>query len=453
MSKAVLRTVVFGACMMGGAHAVTAQTISPPPRTSQPARPQGGRATNDMNLDVSFLAGYDQTPVNLTGTGPTIPIFGGLAAPRPGGPLALLDSSLTYEHGSSKRVFRTAGRGYVNSYRNSGTGPLAGGDASVGLSFVGRRNTFSLSQDYQNAPYYTAGVLGPISGVGGNPTLAFSNGRTWALGSGAVWDREWTRTTHTALNYHYGRFGYQALNQAQFINESHSGSLDVSRDIGRRWKANTTLQRSVTSNRQGNSYQPITEDYLEGGPSYTRPLSGTRSFTIAGKAGASKIHSSSSLSRGPYEYWTPRFSASGALDLGRTWSFNGSYQRMVTIPYALNTAPTEYVTHNVNGGVGGQMNERLQFSASVALTNGRTGTPALAGVNATYRAYTYTGQLQYELTPTLSTMFNVGYVQTHMNALASAQFGVVPSLQRTQVRGGLAWNVPIMGTGRRRGGG
>jgi hypothetical protein len=453
MSKLLLRTVMVGAWVMGVSHAASAQTISPPPRQSQPARQPGGRATNDMNLDVSFLTGYDQVPTNLTGTGPSLPIFGGLASPRPGGFLALLDSNLAYDHTSDKRVFRAASRGYMNSYRSTGSGPLLGGDANIGLSFIGRRNTFSLSQEYQNAPYYTAGVLGPISGVGGNPTLAFSNGRTWALGSGAAWDREWTRTTHTTLNYHYGRFGYQAANQAQFINQSHSGSLEVSRDIGRRWKANSTLQRSVTSNRQGNAYTPITEDFVEGGPSYTRPLSGTRSFTIAGKAGASRIHSSSSLSRGPYEFWTPRYSVTGGLDLGRTWSFNGGYQRMVTIPYALNTTPTEYVTHNINGGVGGQMSERLQFAASLAVTNGRTGTPALAGLNATYRAYTVTGQMQYGVTNSLSALFNVGYVTTDMNALASAQFGVVPNLQRTQVRGGLAWNLPIMGSGRRRSGG
>ena len=254
-----------------------------------------------MNLDVSFLTGYDQNPVQVPGTGAGIPVFGGLAAPRPSGPLALLDSNLTYEHVSSKRAFRTGTRGYMNSYRSTGSGPLFGGDASASLSFIGRRNTFSLSQDYQNAPYYTAGVLGPVSGVGGNPTLAFSNGRTWALGSGAVWDREWTRTTHTGLSYHYGRFGYQALNQAQFVNESHTGSFDISRDIGRRYKANATLQRSVTANRQGNAYVPITEDFVEGGPSYTRPLSGTRSVTLAGKAGASRIHSNGSLSRGPYQ--------------------------------------------------------------------------------------------------------------------------------------------------------
>lgn len=454
MSPSMLKQIVFGACVMGMSHAASAQVISPPPRTSQPqARTQQGRATNDMQLDVSILGGYDQTPVNVTGGGATIPIFGSLATPRPGGLLALADGNLTYDHASSKRSFRTATRGYVNSYQNTGTGPLAGGDASVGLSFLGRRNTLNLTQDYQNAPYYSAGVLGPISGVGGNPTLAFSNGRTWALGSGAGWDREWTRTTHTVLNYHYGRFGYQALNQAHFINESHSGSLDFNRDIGRRYKAVATFQRSITQNRQGNSYQPITEDYVEGGPSYTRPMSGTRSFTISGKAGASRIHSSASLSRGPYEFWTPRYSVSGGLDLGRTWSFTGSYQRMVTIPYALNTTPTEYVTHNVNGGVGGQMNDRLQFSASLAYTNGRTGTPALAGINATYRAYTYTGQLQYELSQTLSAMFNAGFVQTHMNPIASAQFGVVPNLQRTQVRGGLAWNLPLIGNGRRRSGG
>jgi hypothetical protein len=453
MSKSVLRTVVFGACVMGVSHAASAQTISPPPRQSQPQAQQQGRATNDMNLDVSFLTGYDQNPVQVPGTGVGLPVFGGLAAPRPSGPLALLDSNLSYQHASSKRVFTTGTRGYMNSYRSTGSGPLFGGDASVGLSFIGRRNTFSLTQEYQNAPYYTAGVLGPISGVGGNPTLAFTNGRTWALGSGAAWDREWTRTTHSVLNYHYGRFGYQALNQAQFVNESHSGSLNISRDIGRRMKANATLQRSVTSNRQGNSYQPITEDYVEGGPSYSRPLSGTRSFTISGKAGASRIHSSASASRGPYEYWTPRYSVTGGFDLGRTWSLTGSYQRMVSIPYALNTTPTEYVTHNVNGGVGGQMSERLQFSASLAFTNGRTGTPALAGLNATYHAYTYTGQLSYALSNSLSAMFNAGYVQTHMNSLASLQFGTVPNLQRTQVRGGLAWNLPIIGSGRRRGGG
>ncbi|MND06107.1 hypothetical protein D3C83_272930 [compost metagenome] len=50
-------------------------------------------------------------------------------------------------------------------------------------------------------------------------------------------------------------------------------------------------------------------------------------------------------------------------------------------------------------------------------------------------------------------MFNAAYVQTHMNSLASLQFGTVPNLKRTQVRGGLAWNLPIMGSGRRRGGG
>ena len=126
---------------------------------------------------------------------------------------------------------------------------------------------------------------------------------------------------------------------------------------------------------------------------------------------------------------------------------------MVTIPYALNTAPTEYVTHNINGGVGGQMNDRLQFSASMAFTNGRTGTPVVGGINATYHAYTYTGQLSYRLTNTLNAMFNAGYVRSHMNSLASLQFGTVPNLTRTQVRVGLAWDLPIMGSGRRRGGG
>jgi hypothetical protein len=333
---------------------------------------------------------------------------------------------------------------------------MFGGDATAGLGLNGRRNSLDLGVNYTDTPYYHLGVLGASGGVGGNPTLGFSTGRTWQAGSQAAWRHQWSRTTDMTASYRFGRYGYNTTQTTalvgQYFNESHTGSLELSKSIGQRWDVNSGVRRNVVRNHQGSAYRPTIDDTVHGGVNYTRNTSATRAFNIGARAGASRVYSNRSANLTPYTFWTPSFSASTGIDLGRTWSVHSDYRLAVSVPYALSVQQTPYVTHNVSGGVGGSLTERISIAGNTALTNGRTRTPSLTGNQATYRGYTVSGQMNFAISTSMSAMFSVSHVVTKMNILASQNFGVVPNLQRTQARVGLSWTLPLIGRGAGRGG-
>ena len=258
-----------------------------------------------------------------------------------------------------------------------------------------------------------------------------------------------------SASYSYGQYGYGTApvtpGTGQFFNESHQGAVDLSRQIGRSWDVQGGVRRSVVSNHQGSGYRPTTNDSVDGGLSYTRVLSSTRGFNVAVRGGASHVQSNSYANLAAYEFWTPVFSASTAIDLGRTWSINADYRRNVSVPYALSTTQSPYVTHNIGAGVGGELTDRIKLIGNTSLTNGQTRAPQLANAQANYRGYSVTGQVDFVLTNSLTAMVNLSYVETTMNILASQAFGVVPNLRRTQARVGLSWTLPLIGQGRGRG--
>jgi hypothetical protein len=145
------------------------------------------------------------------------------------------------------------------------------------------------------------------------------------------------------------------------------------------------------------------------------------------------------------------FSASTAIDVGRSWSINSDYHRSVSVPYALNTTQSPYVTHNLGAGFGGLLTDRIKLIGNGAFTNGQARAPLISG-QARYHGYTVTGQLDFELSNSMTAMFNISHVETQMNVLASQAFGVIPNLRRTQSRVGLSWTLPLIGQGRGRSG-
>ena len=445
----MLQRITLTALALGVSSVVSAQVIQAPPRQRQLPPPP---VTHDLTLNMNALGGYDRAPGPLALAG--LPPVGALAQPTPSGAFGSFDSALTYVRSSTKRSFNASTRGYVNRYQNSGTGAFFGGDAAVGVGFNGRRNSLNLDASYTDSPYYHLGVLGTPGGVAGNPTLGYTTGRTWTANTGASWNHEFSRTTEMTARYSFGRYGYNTATTpalvGQYFNESHNGSLDLNRSIGRNWDLQGGLRRSVVRNHQGFGYRPTIDDSVDGGVSYSRVLSATKGFNFSVKSGASRVQSNAYTNQAAYEFWTPIFSTSVGVDVGRSWSINADYRRNVTVPYALNTTQSPYVTHNVGGGVGGQITDRIKLIGNTALTNGKTNAPSVVGGQATYRGYTVTGQMDFLLSDSLTAMFNVSHVQTRMNILASQAFGVVPNLKRTQARVGLSWTLPLIGRGRGR---
>ena len=436
----MLHRVTLTALALSVSSSVTAQVIQAPPRQIQPPPPAS--VNQNLDLNVTLLGGYDRSPGPLASA--VLPPVGALARPTPSGAVGTFDSALTYDRTSPKRTLNASTRGYVNSYQSSGTGALYGGDASGSVGFLGRRDTLRLSQSFQLAPFYSVGVLGPIGGVAGNPTIGFTHGQTWAASSLGSWSHEWTRTTEMTASYTYGRFGHStATLPGQYRTEFHSGRINFDRRLGRNLTAQGGVKRSATRNPQSGTYQFTVEDGVDGGFFYTRQVSATRGYAISARGGASRVHWNGSPLQVAFNAWVPTFSSSFGLDLGRSWRVSSDYSRSVSVPSPLNATQTAYATDNIGGGVGGSFSNKLEMAASTTLTRGHTPSGASPGGTATYSAYMVTGQLQYHLTQSLSTMLNVGYVETQMNAAASLSFGVVPNLRRTQIRGGLAWSLPL----------
>jgi hypothetical protein len=438
----MLHRVTLTALALSVSSSVTAQVIQAPPRQIQPPPPAS--VNQNLDLNVTLLGGYDRSPGPLASA--VLPPVGALARPTPSGAVGTFDSALTYDRTSPKRTLNASTRGYVNSYQSSGTGALYGGDASGSVGFLGRRDTLRLSQSFQLAPFYSVGVLGPVGGVAGNPTIGFTHGQTWGTTSFGSWSHEWTRRTSMTASYSYGRFGHSTVTlPGQYRTEFHSGRLNFNRTLGRNLTAHGGVKRSATRNPQSGAYQFTIEDGADGGFSYTHRVSATRGYAVSARGGASLVHWNGSPSQAAFQAWVPTFSSSFGFDLARSWRVSSDYSRSVNVPSPLNTSQTAYATDNIGGGVGGNLSDRLEMAASTTLTRGHTPVGASLGGTAIYRAYMVTGQLQYHLTRSLSTMLNVGYVETQMNAAASLSFGVVPNLRRTQVRGGFTWNLPLAG--------
>jgi hypothetical protein len=455
----VSRELVLVALTFVASSPVAAQVLEVPPRQMRPPQTSQTRATQELKLSVNLLGGYDDSLNPMGGVAPVGSVF--VATPRPSGFLGLADTGLVYNRVSAARSFNGSSRGYMNAYQHSGTGATYGGEVNVNATTaLGRRNRLSVFENFQNAPYYSLGLLGVPGGVGGNPTLAYTNGRNWTLGAGAAVSREWSRTTRTSLTYGFSRVGYSSISvsgvsQGQvgpFQNQSHTGTLDLTRSLARRFSLRVSA-RHVQSDfiQAGAGFRPVTQDGADGGMSYSRDLSRTRRMSLTAGGGMTYVASSSYLDSAAYHYWTPLFYGSTAFDLARSWSLTSTYRRSVAVPTVLRAiAPDAFVTHTLDLGAGGNVSNRVELALTAAYTDAETGAVAFGTDLARYRAYTGTAQVAVRLTDWWAAMVNVGHVEMRMNDAATQVFQTLPQLQRTQVRVGLSWQFPLVGDQRRR---
>jgi len=425
---------------------VEAQVLQPPPRPYRGLfgggpSPDPTRTRQELTLRGNLLGGRDD---NLAppGTGEAVDA-------HPSGYLGFGDAMLRYWFGRDVRWLDVSARGYTNSYRNIGVTPSYGGDMSArARTTVGRMNEIALSENVRYAPFFSLGVFAPLADASGpdnpdaNPTNALRETGSWANEASAAFSRRWTRKTRTEVGYSFNQQTY--LDDAAFDSRVHGGQFAVERSIGR------TVGIRAAYRRFDGEFTPQHADAIRNlsqttdvGLLYQRRLSLTRQVSMGAGAGALHLDTVDAASRQPIKYWAPSGYATVRLDFARSWGVSGDYRRSLTVLQGV--APATFVTHAGTVTAGGYLARWLEGVVTTAYSNGIAGQQTADGLGK-YDGLSGSAQLRFRLLRWWSSVVSVNHYRYHLNDAASRSLRITPSLDRTAIRVGFSWLLPLYGS-------
>ena len=311
----------------------------------RPARPTRGlfgggppqdpnRTRQDLSLTGSFLGGYDEYLSPSGATGPQLP-----GATSESGWAGIAETTLSYFYGRTERFFSFDGRAVSNTYSGVTTDSSFGGDVSLtGSTEVGRRNALTFRQDFAYLPSLLLG--GDSLGVDAlDPALppVVSSGvldeRSLSIATGVTFAHNWTPRQATSFDLSHTR-------QTYLDNIGHS-TLTTEGSVQQTWNLTRTVgltgsyrySDALLGGTQDDDTGeiPLRQHALEGGVTYSRRISPTRTFRFAGSLGATRADTLYGLTRAPLEDWTPSGHVSLGADLGRTWVLNVNYFRSIDV--------------------------------------------------------------------------------------------------------------------------
>jgi len=404
--------------------------------------PNPNRTRQELTLFADILGGYDSNlapeSVNpfLRSTIPT------------SGYTGLGDLVVRYWRGRAARYVEVEGRGYVTAYNLSGIEPLLGQNLRVrgSTSIVDPRTRIEGNAYFTRDPFLGFGGFDALPAIDAaafsNPANGLTTGLSWSSTGIASVTRDWTRRVRTTASYDYTRREY--IRGPGFDNHSQSGQVSYDQNVTQVLSWRVSYRVSDATLFEPTRNRPIRDDAIDSGFSYTKDLSRTRRIVFGATGGATRVHTTSSITNLPLEYWTPSGSANARIDFNRSWSFYADYRRGVAVLDGLTTEA--FITDALVLRAGGHINSRTDLTFATGYANGRTGDVVTPG---NYGTYTGTAQARVGLTRWAAALFNYNYFNYQLDALTiplGATLTTIPSsFDRHAVRFGLSLWLPLFG--------
>jgi len=437
-----LSSFVAGALLVAGCVPVAAQTTGS-------ARPfhgalfgEHGSRTSTQKLDVLALVleAYDD---NLFAT------LGGNVDPRSGqvgGFYTMLQPGIDYRLTHRRVQVGITGASALGYYPDFHEIKSISHTAGAGLSVeASRRTAIFLNQTAAYSPSYLFGLfptnpeVSPGDSIPNAPNYATTNLESYSYGTAATLSLASSRRTSVSVggNYRYTDFTHETVVQRDQITQgldglfSYQGTRNLALRIGYHY---------LTGNLGSGGSIDTNENRLEGGITYSRPLSATRRMNFSFNVGSSAVTSSGA----PPELQVPvrlyRASADGSLDYPLTisWTAHGAFRR--GLEFVPGLAQPVYA-NGVTTGLDGLLSRRVEIGFTGGYSQGRA---ALTPVASQFDTYNGSVRLQYALSN--STAIHVEYLYYFYDFLGDVLVisGAPPRMERNGVRVGVRLLVPAL---------
>ena len=405
--------------------------------------PDPNRSRQEVTLNGSFTAGHD-TWLSPGGSGGT-PVPG---QERHSGMALTGDAALSYFRGRTLRSISIDGRARSNGYSGINADPTIGGTfAASGETNLGRVTQLRVSQDFSYEPTLVLGVQG-FSGVDVDvpaaPAADVSSGylaqHSWTSNSLLSLDRRWTARHTTRVGAAYSRVNYLDAvgndTSTRMANMAHSWSFTRTSSI----RALYSFVDSELESVAGFS-TPVTNQNIGLTFGYNRRLSPTRQLQITAGGGAAHVNTLNALDRSDLSYWMPSANGSVSVDVGRSWSMAGQYDRSVDVLQGVSL--TSFATDSASASLSGLLNSRIETSLSASYSNGQSG-----GAGTTGRFENYSGSLRalFAISRCCATTVTYDYYVYRFENVVDLPTGFPPTFDRHAIRVGFTIRLPLYGT-------
>jgi hypothetical protein len=409
--------------------------------------PDPNRSRQEFTLTANLLAGYDDNLVVGTGTAPP-------SGPDAAGYLGDVQLDFDYFRGKADRSFTVRGGAHGTRYSESNVGFQ--NDASINLSGqtrLRRRDQFRADAVFTYDAFSTLGTfegLEPSLGIDDIPTSTpdarFSETSSIAGQAGVNYTWAVGRNDSVDLQYGFTARRYGASDDPTIETpgdvDTHRAATAYSRTLGRYLSLRTAYDYSNADAEDRLGSIPLVEHTLTVGPVWQKQVSRTRRVEISASVGAQYVET---VTRGDervnVEYWVPSGSAGMRVDLGRTWSLWGDYNRGTTVlPQVTTTALT---TDAVSLSTGGRLGNRAQLSFTTGYAKG--GSNAATGGTDDYTTVLAGAQFQYRLNRRFSATATYSYYEYRFDNLSDLPEGFPTTASRNAVRVGVTIWLPLVG--------
>jgi hypothetical protein len=445
----MLRTLTLATALLCLVSSDTAAQV-----VQRPTRPYrglfGGGPTPDTNRSRSELTfasnlqlGYDTWLAPPGATVPTSP-----TQPRESGYTFTGAAALSYFRGRTQRSLTVDGLVRSNGYDGIDTGSTLGATALVSaVTNLGRATQLRASLEAGYEPTLVLGgeqpvAVDPAAPVVSAPdvTSGYLEQRSWSSGSSVSLDHRWTPRQTTTVGGAYTRqqylddLGYDMRSRAGHA--LHSWSFSRTSSVRLLYGFNESdfdLSDVLTTT--------TTDQNVELGFAYNRRLSPTRRLQIEARGGATHVDGLRPEDRSRLTYWVPSGGGSISLDVSRSWSIVGDYNRYVDVLQGV--SQTSFAADSASASLNGLIGRRIEASLYATYSNGTSG-----GADTTGRFENYSGAVQvlYALARWCATTVNYDYYAYRFQDVADLPSGFPPDFDRQAIRVGFTVWLPLHGT-------
>jgi hypothetical protein len=435
LSRAIAAAVLIMLCPAAGLAQV--ELRAPAIAVFGAVAPENAANRQRLNLTIDAAEAYDQNVV--------VPYNGGsLSLFQGSGLYTVLSPGLDFTSiGDRVQVGVTAGS-TIRHYSDVQTTMVSSYSVGGGVTTrLWKGGTLSVNQGLTYSPALLYGLLAGVT----TPTL----GATVPQGANYALDQEGSYASATSVSITErlnSRAAVTVMSNASFVTFTGANpqyqdvhvydgggrlTYSLGRDIGLRFGYTYRQSQFVGSPR-------TTENDLDIGVDYTRPLSKTRKTMLTFRLGPVKAEAPA-VSTGTLDIRSQyRLLADATLrhQMAQTWSFFASYHRGMSY---IEGFEGPVFTGAYSSTLTGFLNRRTDVSMSAAYS---TGDSALNGTPTQFTSYTGDARLRYAMGRMWAPYVEYVFYYYNFNKNFAVLPGIPPGLTRNGLRAGVMFWVPVV---------
>lgn len=310
---------------------------------------------------------------------------------------------------------------------------------------AGRKTTILLNQAASYSPSYLYGLfpgkpdVTPGEPLPDSPNYAVNDVESYSYFTTAAISHQLSSRMTAVIggNYRFTDFTHETITQRDLTSKGGDGQFSYQKT------RNLALRLSyhfLTGNLGYGGSVDTDENRLEGGISFSRPLSASRRMNFTFNVGSSVVDPNVADPNLQVPDRLYRASADGSIDypFARSWVVRGSFRR--GLEFVPGLAQPVYA-NGVTTGLDGLLGRRLEIGVAGSYSQGRS---ALTPAASQFDTYSGSARLQYALAN--STAIHVEYLYYFYDFLGDVLVlsGAPPRMERNGVRVGLRFFVPAL---------